>query len=90
MKNTVCALTVLLTGTALPEYAAASTGPGMDIDLTGHWVGILAIVVFVVAYLLVMAEEFNELRKSKPVILAAGAGKRAAEAIHHDIQSEAT
>lgn len=41
-------------------------------DLTTHWVGYAAIVVFVAAYLLVMAEEFTHLRKSKPVILAAG------------------
>jgi Na+/H+ antiporter NhaD/arsenite permease-like protein len=33
---------------------------------------ILSLVVFVVAYIFVMAEEFIELRKSKPMILAAG------------------
>ena len=31
-----------------------------------------AIIIFLVAYLLVMAEEFTHLRKSKPVIIAAG------------------
>ncbi len=41
-------------------------------DLTSHWVGYTAIVIFVLAYLLVIAEEFTHLRKSKPVILAAG------------------
>jgi len=41
-------------------------------DLTNHWVGYAALAVFVVAYALVMAEEFTHLRKSKPVILAAG------------------
>jgi NhaD family Na+/H+ antiporter len=50
--------------------AMASTGE--PLDLTEHWVGFTAIAVFVVAYLLVMAEEFTHLRKSKPVILAAG------------------
>lgn len=42
------------------------------IDLTGHAVGYAALILFVAAYLLVMAEEFTRLRKSKPVILAAG------------------
>ena len=41
-------------------------------DLTTHWVGITAIVLFVGAYSLVISEEFTHLRKSKPVILAAG------------------
>ncbi len=41
-------------------------------DLTGHWVGATALVIFVLAYLLVIVEEFTHLRKSKPVILAAG------------------
>lgn len=41
-------------------------------DLTQHPVGYLSLVVFGVAYLLVIAEEFTHMRKSKPVILAAG------------------
>ncbi len=41
-------------------------------DLTGHWVGTAALLVFGLAYLLVVVEEFTHLRKSKPVILAAG------------------
>ncbi|MDH5649863.1 MAG: sodium:proton antiporter, partial [Gammaproteobacteria bacterium] len=42
------------------------------LDLTRHAVGYGAIAIFVIAYLVVMAEEFTHLRKSKPVILAAG------------------
>ncbi|NOZ52331.1 MAG: sodium:proton antiporter [Gammaproteobacteria bacterium] len=42
------------------------------LDLTQHPVGWLAIAVFILAYIFVMAEEFTHLRKSKPVILAAG------------------
>jgi NhaD family Na+/H+ antiporter len=42
------------------------------LDLTSSTVGYAAILIFVVAYLFVMAEEFTHLRKSKPVILAAG------------------
>ena len=41
-------------------------------DLTTHWVGAAAILLFVGAYSLVITEEFTHLRKSKPVILAAG------------------
>jgi NhaD family Na+/H+ antiporter len=41
-------------------------------DLTNNWVGITSVILFVVAYLAVMAEEFTHLRKSKPVMLAAG------------------
>ena len=41
-------------------------------DLTADWVGVAAIVLFVAAYSLVISEEFTHLRKSKPVILAAG------------------
>lgn len=43
-----------------------------QLDLTSHWVGIAALVLFFIAYLVVMAEEFIHLRKSKPVVLAAG------------------
>ena len=43
------------------------------INLTNHWAGILSLIVFITAYGFVMAEEFTHLRKSKPVILAAGA-----------------
>ena len=42
------------------------------LDLTTHWSGYAAIIVFVLAYLLVVTEEFTALRKSKAVILGAG------------------
>ncbi|BBB22419.1 Na+:H+ antiporter NhaD [Abyssogena phaseoliformis symbiont OG214] len=42
------------------------------LDLTSHWVGYTALVLFVLAYILVMVEEFTHFRKSKPVILVAG------------------
>lgn len=41
-------------------------------DLTTHWAGFLAVAVFVAAYVLVILEENIHLRKSKPVIVAAG------------------
>ena len=49
---------------------AASTSHSLD--LTSHIAGYLALIVFVIAYGFVMVEEFTHLRKSKPVILAAG------------------
>ena len=42
------------------------------INLTNHWSGFSALLIFIVAYGFVMAEEFTHLRKSKPVVLAAG------------------
>ena len=61
-------------------------------DLTGHWVGAVALLIFALAYLLVIVEEFTHLRKSKPVILAAGiiwaiiAYQYAAESIPHETE----
>lgn len=43
-----------------------------DLDLTGHWAGLLSLVIFVVAYVMVVFEEATHMRKSKPVMLAAG------------------
>ncbi|MCP4210956.1 MAG: sodium:proton antiporter [Halieaceae bacterium] len=55
----------------LPALAAA-TGTTQQGSLVDHWVGPVALLIFIIAYGLVMAEEFTHLRKSKPVILAAG------------------
>ena len=58
----------------LPTLSLASAGVSEhnSLNLTTHAVGYAAIAIFVLAYVLVMAEEFIHLRKSKPVILAAG------------------
>ena len=42
------------------------------LDLTGTWFGYLSLVIFVAAYILVILEETTQLRKSKPVLMAAG------------------
>ncbi len=42
------------------------------IDLTHHWAGYFALSVMVVAYIAAMLEEATHLRKSKPMLLAAG------------------
>ena len=54
---------------------ASSRAAGLDtewIDLTQQRTGHIALTLFILAYLLVMSEEFTHMRKSKPVILAAG------------------
>ncbi|MDZ4853792.1 MAG: sodium:proton antiporter NhaD [Nitrospirota bacterium] len=43
------------------------------LSFTDHWIGYLAVAVFLAAYLLVIVEEHLDLRKSKPVMVAAGA-----------------
>ena len=40
-------------------------------DLTTTYIGITSIVIFFIAYAVVMIEEFTHLRKSKPVIISA-------------------
>ena len=42
------------------------------LDLTRSWFGYLALAIFVLAYILVIFEETTQLRKSKPVLMAAG------------------
>ncbi len=73
----------------LPGLSFASTGAGQaeTLDLTSHWVGYTSLAIFVLAYIFVMAEEFTHLRKSKPVILAAGLiwALIAAVYVSHDI-----
>ncbi len=44
----------------------------LDLQMTHTLLGLSAIIVFVIAYVLVMGEELINLPKSKPVVLAAG------------------
>ncbi len=56
-------------------FASGGAGTGADVDtaaLTGSLLGILSVFLFVSAYSLVILEEQLHLRKSKPVLLAAG------------------
>ncbi len=45
----------------------------MGMSFTDHWTGYVALAVFLAAYVLVIVEESLHLRKSKPVMVAAGA-----------------
>ncbi len=70
LANRFTVITLSACGFARPALASPIGDPWLD--LTGSTVGYAALALFVVAYLLVMAEEFTQLRKSKPVILSAG------------------
>lgn len=56
---------------AFPQVSFAS-GDVHLLDLTSHWVGYVSLAIFVLAYALVIAEEKIHMRKSKPVMVAAG------------------
>lgn len=57
----------------LPALVFASGGDGGDVpNLTGTGFGITALILFVFAYAVVIGEERLHMRKSKPVIVAAG------------------
>jgi len=60
------ALSLLL----MPSFASAAEFH--NLGLTGTERGIYSVLIFVIAYGFVMTEEFTHMRKSKPVILAAG------------------
>lgn len=65
----VCSIFSVALLSLLSTPALAAEG---QIDLTQTWVGYVTIVLFVLAYALVMCEEKLGLRKSKPVLVAAG------------------
>ncbi|MCS0351240.1 sodium:proton antiporter NhaD [Vibrio ordalii] len=55
-----------------PSVALASSNDIDSLDLTHSTIGYASLVIFTLAYTLVMMEEYLKLRKSKPVLLAAG------------------
>ncbi|MGF1687619.1 sodium:proton antiporter NhaD [Photobacterium japonica] len=60
-------ISVVLSMIATPTLAATA-----GLDLTQSAIGYASLVIFALAYCLVMGEEYLQLRKSKPVLLAAG------------------
>lgn len=58
--------------TLFPVMAQATIDTSQLIDLTDHFVGYFAIALFIFALFMVIIEEHIHLRKSKPVMLAAG------------------
>ena len=71
-KTWLALATLMLPGLAMASDAAATATEHTRLDLTDSGIGFFAIVIFVFAYALVIGEEFLHLRKSKPVIIAAG------------------
>jgi len=69
--NKLFSTLICLALTASPLWASEGGG-GSIRDLTGTIYGVIALVLFIVAYSLVIMEEKLHLRKSKPVIFAAG------------------
>lgn len=69
-SRTVCfVVAVLAAVVAVPAFGQEVVE---HLDLTSHWAGVLALVIFVISYALVISEETIHLRKSKPVMVAAG------------------
>ncbi|MEE4250447.1 MAG: sodium:proton antiporter NhaD [Alcanivoracaceae bacterium] len=69
MRVLLRCFSVLISGLLLSMPALAAGG---SIDMTGSTAGLVALAVFTLAYILVMGEEKLHLRKSKPVLVAAG------------------
>lgn len=65
IRYLLCLISIFAPGICLAEDL------GTRIDLTENWVGIASISVFFGAYTLAIMEESTELRKSKPMVLAA-------------------
>lgn len=74
MRQTTKIAAVLGSSLALGLASAAAIAAEQlaTLNLTSHWVGVTALLVFAAAYALVVVEEFTHLRKSKPVMLGAG------------------
>ncbi len=59
----------------LPTYSLADSVSSANVAqliLTNHTAGILALTIFVIAYVFVIIEEYTHFRKSKPMLLSAG------------------
>jgi Na+/H+ antiporter NhaD/arsenite permease-like protein len=69
MENVLRAIVIAALAVLIPSVASAAD-PGTHLT-TSAW-GMLALALFTVAYCFVIAEEFTHLRKSKPVMVAAG------------------
>lgn len=69
MKRLPALLTALL---AMPANVWAAAFPDEAVALAGSFCGLASLVIFVAAYSLVPLEHRLEMRKSKPVLIAAG------------------
>lgn len=69
MKLLITLITLFFPWAASASEAANNL---TTLDLTNSWVGITALIIFGLAYVAVIFEEKIHIRKSKPVLLAAG------------------
>ncbi len=69
MRSLLVAIAIV----GFPAVVGAAEPTSATPDLTSTGFGWLALALFVVAYGFVISEEFTHLRKSKPVVVAAGA-----------------
>jgi NhaD family Na+/H+ antiporter len=72
MKQIISVIVALLCTTAGVALASSGQAEGAAVDLTISPFGYASLALFVMAYTLVIFEEQLHLRKSKPVMLAAG------------------
>ncbi|MCM8855659.1 MAG: sodium:proton antiporter NhaD [Candidatus Thiodiazotropha sp.] len=56
----------------IPNLASADHMSASGYSMSTHWVGLLSVFIFILALIAVTLEEFIELRKSKPMLFAAG------------------
>ncbi len=66
------AIAAILGMLTFPCWAEGTESGGATFNLTHDWIGYASVAIFVIAYILVMLEDQIQLRKSKPVLLAAG------------------
>lgn len=71
-RKTLITLVVLMLPILSFAENTGKTLTAVSVHAIDHPLAIAAVIVFVLAYLLVMTEDFTKLNKSKPVILAAG------------------
>ena len=70
MLKLILTFSAALLALLAPSLALAADGERLD--LANHPLSMLCLVLFMIAYILVMAEEYTKMRKSKPVLLCAG------------------
>ena len=64
-------LIIAILCSVIPSSYSAEQGL-LNMEITNHINAIIALIIFIIAYIFVMVEEYSHLRKSKPVLIAAG------------------
>lgn len=57
----------------LPELVLADTlDGGAKLDLMHHWIGYIAVIITLLAYIIAMTEDIHHMSKAKPMVLGSG------------------